>query len=101
MTSDGIWDATAYRRRARRRGLAAPDNLEEAVYPDYVFLYPYQPPAAPGGEVRMQVWFENIWPDTATLEYTLVLPGGWTAAPNHGRMTATPGEKAIHPSDTR
>lgn len=77
------------------RGLAAPDNLEEAVYPDYVFLYPYQPPAAPGGEVRMQVWFENIWDEPATLEYSLVLPRGWTAAPDHGRMTAAPKEKVV------
>jgi glyoxylase-like metal-dependent hydrolase (beta-lactamase superfamily II) len=78
------------------RGLAAPENLEEAVYPDYVFLYPYQPPAEPGGEVRMQVWFENIFPETATLEYRLVLPSGWSAEPDSGSLTAAVGEKVVH-----
>ena len=77
------------------RGLAAPENLEEAVYPDYVFLYPYQPPLEPGGEVRMQVWFENIFPETATLDYRLVLPSGWTAEPDSGSLTASVGEKVI------
>ena len=40
--------------------------------------------------MRMQVWFENIWDEPATLEYSLVLPRGWTAAPDHSRMTAAP-----------
>ena len=77
------------------RQLAAPDNLEEAVYPDYVFLYPYQAPAAPGSSVRMQVWFENIFTEESTLEYELVLPEGWTASPDRGRVTAQVGQKAI------
>jgi glyoxylase-like metal-dependent hydrolase (beta-lactamase superfamily II) len=77
------------------RGLAAAENLEEAVYPDYVFLYPYQPPASPGSQVRMQVWFENIHAETSTLEYNLVLPDGWSAKPDSGTITAEPGKKAI------
>ena len=77
------------------RALAAPENIEQAIYPDYVFLYPYQPPAAPGGEVRMQVWYENIFEQDSTLEYRLVLPDGWTADPDAGTITAAPGEKKI------
>ncbi len=77
------------------RALAAPENLEEALYPDHVFLYPYQPPAAPGEEVRMQVWFENIKSVPSTLEYELVLPDGWEARPSCGTVTADPGKKEI------
>ena len=43
----------------------------------------------------MQVWFENIHPETSTLEYRLVLPQGWSASPDNGRLTAAPGEKAV------
>ncbi len=77
------------------RGLAAPQIIEEAIYPDYVFLYPYQPPAKPGGEVRMQVWFDNIFPETATLDYQLVLPSGWVAEPSSGSLTAAAGDKVV------
>jgi hypothetical protein len=77
------------------RALAAPDNLEEALYPDHVFLYPYQPPAAPGEQVRMQVWFECIRSQASTLEYELVLPDGWEAQPAKGSVTAEPGKKEI------
>ena len=77
------------------RELAAPAALEQAVYPDYVFLYPYQPPAKPGEQVRMQVWFENIFDRESTLEYQLVLPDGWIADPDNGRIIAAPGEKKI------
>ena len=77
------------------RALPAPENLEEAVYPDYVFLYPYQPPAAPGEEVRMQVWFEGIGEEESTLEYRLVLPPGWEAEPDAGAVRAAPGKKEV------
>jgi glyoxylase-like metal-dependent hydrolase (beta-lactamase superfamily II) len=75
------------------RALAAPDNLEEALFPDQVFLYPYQPPAAPGEQVRMQVWFESIRSESSTLEYELVLPDGWEAQPSKGTVTAAGGGK--------
>ena len=77
------------------RALAGPASLEQAVFPDYVFLYPYQPPAAPGDEVRMQVWYENIFEEDSTLEYRLVLPRGWSADPDSGTISAAPGEKKI------
>jgi len=77
------------------RALVAGPSVEEAVYPDYVFLYPYQPPCAPGESVRMQVWFENIWDAPKTLAWSLDLPPGWTAEPASGSLTAKPGEKAI------
>ena len=88
------------RAQALRNGLAllGPDPaaaLEQAVYPDYVFLYPYQPPAQPGGQVRMQVWYENIFDRKSTLEYRLILPEDWSADPESGRITAAPGEKKI------
>lgn len=92
------WDgfnAWCLKEQAHWRDLAAPENLEEAVYPDYVFLYPYQAPVSPGGEVRMQVWFENIFEHTSTLEYRLVLPEGWAAEPKRGTLTAAKGEKKI------
>ena len=89
------YHAWCLREQEHWRALAAPDNLEEAVFPDYVFLYPYQPPAAPGDEVRMQIWFENIFPRPATLEYSLVLPEGWSARPDRGRLIAEPGEKKV------
>ena len=87
--------AWCFKEQEHWRALAAPDNLEEALYPDYVFLYPYQPPAAPGSEVRMQVWFENIYAEKSMLEYRLVLPEGWIATPDGGRLEAAPGEKAV------
>ncbi len=75
--------------------LVASENVEQAIYPDFVFLYPYQPPAAPGKEVHMQVWFENIFDGASTLEYRLILPDNWSAVPDSGRLTAQPGEKVI------
>lgn len=77
------------------RILAAGEQLEHAIYPDYVFLYPYQPPCAPGGSVAMQVWFENVTDKPSTLDWRLTLPDGWTASPDAGTLQATPGEKAI------
>lgn len=77
--------------------LTSGDNLEEAIYPDYVFLYPYQPPCAPGESVNMQVWFENIWTEDKTLEWTLVLPDGWSAEPLSGTLKVEPGAKGIAP----
>ena len=87
-----VW---CFKEQEHWRGLAAPAVLEQAVYPDYIFLYPYQPPVAPGGQVRMQIWFENIFERESTLEYRLVLPEGWSASPDHGRITAAPGEKQV------
>jgi glyoxylase-like metal-dependent hydrolase (beta-lactamase superfamily II) len=77
------------------KALAPTDNVEEAIYPDYVFLYPYQPPCAPGQSVPMQVWYENIYGKPSTLEWRLHLPEGWSAEPDRGTLTAQPGEKAI------
>jgi glyoxylase-like metal-dependent hydrolase (beta-lactamase superfamily II) len=77
------------------RGLSCEENLEEAVYNDYVFLYPYQPPCAPGESVNMQVWFENIWDDKRTLEWALNLPNGWTAEPASGQIAVEPGDKGV------
>ncbi|MCL5270403.1 MAG: MBL fold metallo-hydrolase [bacterium] len=79
------------------RGLAVDGHAERAVYPDYVFLYPYQPPCAPGQSVRMEVWFENIFDKPATLEYALNLPQGWRAEPERGKLTAAPGKKTVAP----
>lgn len=77
--------------------LISGDSVEEAIYPDYVFLYPYQPPCAPGESVNMQVWFENIWSESKTLEWTLRLPEGWSANPSSGSLTVEPGAKGIAP----
>lgn len=77
------------------RSLTAPDNLEEAVYPDYVFVYPYQPACAPGQATPMQVWYENIYDKPSTLEWRLHLPEGWAAEPDRGSLTAEPGEKKV------
>jgi glyoxylase-like metal-dependent hydrolase (beta-lactamase superfamily II) len=77
--------------------LAAGSNVEEAIYPDYVFLYPYQPPCAPGESVEMQVWYENITDHESTLDFRLVLPAGWAADPDRGTITVTPGEKGTLP----
>jgi glyoxylase-like metal-dependent hydrolase (beta-lactamase superfamily II) len=73
--------------------LAPTENVEEAVYPDYVFLYPYQLPCAPGQSVPMQVWYENIFDEKSTLEFRIVLPEGWKAEPGSGSITVEPGEK--------
>ena len=43
----------------------------------------------------MQVWFENIFDQPSTLEYSLVLPAGWSATPDSGQLEAQPGEKAV------
>ena len=83
--------AWCFREQAHWRTLAAPENLEEAIFPDQVFLYPYQPPIAPGSDVRMQVWYQNIYDRESTLEYSLVLPDGWTAIPDSGTMAVAPG----------
>ena len=77
------------------RGLSCSENLEEAVYNDYVFIYPYQPPCAPGESVEMQVWFENIWEDDRTLEWSLNLPEEWRAEPESGSLLVEPGAKGI------
>jgi glyoxylase-like metal-dependent hydrolase (beta-lactamase superfamily II) len=79
------------------RDLSAPKNLELAVFPDYVFLYPYQPKCAPGQSVEMQVWYENVFDATSTLEYELVLPPGWSANPSRGLLRVAPGDKGIAP----
>jgi glyoxylase-like metal-dependent hydrolase (beta-lactamase superfamily II) len=73
--------------------LAAPENVEQAIFPDYVFLYPYQPSCPPGGTVPMQVWYENIFEKTSTLEFSLNLPASWRADPDSGALTVEPGEK--------
>ena len=83
------------REQAHWQALVPTGGVERAVYPDFVFLYPYQPPVTPGSEVRMQVWFENIFPEPKTLEYRLVTPDGWSAIPDSGRLTAEVGEKVI------
>ncbi len=77
------------------RRLAASQNIEQAIYPDYVFLYPYQPPCAPGASVPMQVWYENIFEKPSTLEFVINVPAGWRAKPDRGKATAAPGEKAV------
>ena len=79
------------------RDLVGGTSVEQAVYPDYVFLYPYQPPCAPGESVKMQVWFENIFEETATLNWSLDLPEGWTAKPSKGKIAVKPGKKGIAP----
>jgi glyoxylase-like metal-dependent hydrolase (beta-lactamase superfamily II) len=79
------------------RDLVGGASVEQAVYPDYVFLYPYQPPCAPGESVKMQVWFENIFEETATLNWSLDLPEGWTAKPSKGKIAVKPGKKGIAP----
>ena len=43
----------------------------------------------------MQVWFENIYDVRSMLEYRLVLPAGWVATPDGGRLEAVPGEKVV------
>ena len=83
------------REQAHWQALVPTGDVERTVYPDFVFLYPYQPPAAPESEVRMQVWFENIFPQPKMLEYRLVLPDGWSAIPNSGQLKAKAGEKVI------
>lgn len=75
--------------------LSHSENVEEAIYPDYVFLYPYQPPCAPGESVPMQVWYENIQSHPSTLDYVLRLPEGWKADPDCGSITVEPGQKGI------
>lgn len=73
--------------------LAPTRNIEQAVYPDYVFLYPYQPPCGPGESVCMQVWYENIFEKESTLKFELNLPEGWKAEPDSGSIKAQPGRK--------
>lgn len=76
------------------RRLSSTESIEESIYPDYVFMYPYQPPCAPGQSVPMQVWYENIYDHDSALEFRFVLPPGWEAKPSSGHITARPGEKA-------
>ncbi len=96
MNQDNLQDLLTWYMQEQQNwcDLATSDNLEEAVYPDHVFLYPYQPSDAPGIEVRMQVWFENIFKETTTLDYRLVLPEGWSTSPDSGSLAAEPGNKA-------
>ena len=42
----------------------------------------------------MQVCFENIFKETTTLDYRLVLPEGWSTSPDSGSLAAEPGNKA-------
>lgn len=75
--------------------LAGHEHVEEAIYPDYVFLYPYQPACAPGNSVPMQVWYENIYDKPSTLDFRFDLPQGWKAHPDSGSITVEPGQKGI------
>jgi len=77
------------------RALAAPEWLEDALYPDSVFLYPYQPSCPPGASAPMQVWYENRRDRPSTLAWTLVMPDGWTGAPDQGLLTVAPEQRGI------
>src|SRR5690606_30833425 len=77
--------------RCFERLAAFPDAVGLALDADFLRFDPYRSRTTAGSRVALRVAIRNHFPGVQSARVSLVLPAGWTAAPEAGEAQVPPG----------